>query len=142
PARPAGRISALTLLKRHGLSLSVVARKYAARGPRNKKPGAVSRPGCWRTFGEYAFLEDSRYASQEVFAGNLVWRRFLRFYRGIRRSAWKARVHGRGRSPAEVCLQGLIRNHLLSLSLIIDSAQLLVLMPAALIIGPHLSISD
>src|SRR5262245_11411111 len=51
-------------------------------------------------------------------------------------------VHARGRSPAEVCLQGLIRNHLLSLSLIADSAQLLVLMPAALIIGPHLSISD
>jgi hypothetical protein len=31
---------------------------------RNKKPGAVSRPGGWRSFGEYAFLEDSRYASQ------------------------------------------------------------------------------
>jgi hypothetical protein len=46
---------------------------------RNKKPGAVSRPGGWRTFGEYAFLEDSRYASQEVFAGNLRWRSFLRF---------------------------------------------------------------
>jgi hypothetical protein len=46
---------------------------------RNKKPGAVSRPGGWRTFGEYAFLEDSRYASQEEFAGNLVWRSFLRF---------------------------------------------------------------
>jgi hypothetical protein len=43
-------------------------RKYAwrARGlrARNKKPGAVSRPGGWRSFGEYAFLEDSRYASQ------------------------------------------------------------------------------
>jgi hypothetical protein len=31
---------------------------------RNKKPGAVSRPGGWHSFGEYAFLEDSRYASQ------------------------------------------------------------------------------
>jgi hypothetical protein len=53
----------------------------AARGlrARNKKPGAVSRPGGWRTFGEYAFLEDSRYASQEDFEGNLVWRSFLRF---------------------------------------------------------------
>jgi hypothetical protein len=30
---------------------------------RNKKPGAVSRGG-WHSFGEYAFLEDSRYASQ------------------------------------------------------------------------------
>src|SRR5690348_3415715 len=27
--------------------------------PRSKKPGAVSRPGGWRSFGEYAFLEDS-----------------------------------------------------------------------------------
>jgi hypothetical protein len=33
--------------------------------PRSKKPGAVSRPGGWRSFGEYAFLEDSRYTSQE-----------------------------------------------------------------------------
>jgi len=32
---------------------------------RNKKPSAVSRPGGWRSFDEYAFLEDSRYASQE-----------------------------------------------------------------------------
>jgi hypothetical protein len=46
---------------------------------RNKKPGAVSRPGGWRSFGEYAFLEDSRYASQENFEGNSMWRRFLRF---------------------------------------------------------------
>jgi hypothetical protein len=61
----------------------VVARKYAWRGrgwrARNKKPGAVSRPGGWRTFGEYAFLEDSRYASQENYEGILVWRSFLRF---------------------------------------------------------------
>jgi hypothetical protein len=33
--------------------------------PRSKKPGAVSRPGGWRNFGEYAFLEDSRYTSQQ-----------------------------------------------------------------------------
>ena len=32
---------------------------------RNKKPGAASRPSGWRSFGEYIFLEDSRYASQE-----------------------------------------------------------------------------
>jgi hypothetical protein len=32
---------------------------------RSKKPGAVSRPGGWRSFDEYAFLEDSRYMSQE-----------------------------------------------------------------------------
>jgi hypothetical protein len=80
---PRGRSSAFALVKRHGLSLSVVARKYAARGrgsrARNKKPGAVSRPGGWRTFGEYAFLEDSRYTSQEDYEGNLMWRSFLRF---------------------------------------------------------------
>jgi hypothetical protein len=46
---------------------------------RNKKPGAVSRPGGWRSFGEYAFLEDSRYASQENYEGNVMQRRFLRF---------------------------------------------------------------
>jgi len=34
-------------------------------GPRSKKPGGMSRPGGWRSFGEYAFLEDSRYTSQE-----------------------------------------------------------------------------
>jgi len=53
----------------------------AARGlrARNKKPGAVSRPGGWRSFGEYAFLEDSRYACQENYEGNLMWRSFLRF---------------------------------------------------------------
>jgi hypothetical protein len=49
--------------------LSVLARKYPWRGggmrPRSKKPGAVSRPGGWRNFGEYAFLEDSRYTSQQ-----------------------------------------------------------------------------
>jgi hypothetical protein len=67
-------------------SLSVVAPKYAARGrgmrARNKKPGAVSRPGGWRSFGEYAFLEDSRYASQENFEGNVMWRNFLAFSTG------------------------------------------------------------
>jgi hypothetical protein len=33
--------------------------------PRNKKPGAASRPGVSRSFGEYDFLEDSRYTSQQ-----------------------------------------------------------------------------
>jgi hypothetical protein len=37
-----------------------------------KKPGAVSRPGGWRSFGEYAFLEDSRYTSQEGSGVNLI----------------------------------------------------------------------
>ncbi|OLB73554.1 MAG: hypothetical protein AUI16_16895 [Alphaproteobacteria bacterium 13_2_20CM_2_64_7] len=49
-ARPAGGISAFALLKRHGSSLlSHLARKYALRRrglrARNKKPGAISRPG-------------------------------------------------------------------------------------------------
>jgi len=30
-----------------------------------QKPGAVSRPGGSRSFGEYSLLEDSRYTSQE-----------------------------------------------------------------------------
>jgi hypothetical protein len=29
-----------------------------------QKPGAASRPGGWRSFVEYIFLEDSRYTSQ------------------------------------------------------------------------------
>jgi len=44
-----------------------------------KNPGAVSRPGGWRSFGEYAFLEDSRYASQENSEGNSMRRSFSRF---------------------------------------------------------------
>jgi hypothetical protein len=58
----------------------------AARGlrARNKKPGAVSRPGAWRTFGEYAFLEDSRYASQADFEGNSMGAEFLAFLTGVR----------------------------------------------------------
>jgi hypothetical protein len=86
PAWPVGRSSAFTLLKRHRLSLSVVARKYAARGlgsrARNKKPGAVSRPGGWRSFGEYAFLEDSRYTSQEDYEGQFDAVEFLAFPTG------------------------------------------------------------
>src|SRR5215831_8547640 len=102
------------------LSHQNTPRAPAACGRATKNPGAVSRPGGWLTFGEYAFLEDSRYASQANYAGNLMWRNLLRFYKGIGRSAWKARVYTRGRSPAEVCLQGFIRNHLLSLSLVAD----------------------
>jgi hypothetical protein len=85
-ARPRGASSTFALVKRHGLSLSVVARKYAARGrgsrARNKKPGAVSRPGGWRTFGEYAFLEDSRYTSQEDYEGQFDVAEFLAFPTG------------------------------------------------------------
>src|SRR5262245_43356401 len=40
------------------------AARGRTRGSRNKKPGAACRPGSWRGFGEYIFLEDSRYASQ------------------------------------------------------------------------------
>jgi hypothetical protein len=44
------------------------AARGRTRGSRNKKPGAACRPGSWRSFwrsfGEYLFLEDSRYTSQ------------------------------------------------------------------------------
>jgi len=49
---------------------------------RDKKPGAVSRPGGWRTFGEYAFLEDSRYTSQEDYEGQFDAAEFLAFPMG------------------------------------------------------------
>jgi len=39
-------------------------RAAAHAATRDKKPGAACRPGFWRSFGEYIFLEDSRYASQ------------------------------------------------------------------------------
>jgi hypothetical protein len=65
--------------------------KPAARGrgsrARNKKPGAVSRPGGWRTFDEYAFLEDSRYTSQEDNEGQFDVAEFLAFSNGVGRSA-------------------------------------------------------
>jgi hypothetical protein len=35
-----------------------------ARGRATKNPARQSRPGFWRSFGEYALLEDSRYTSQ------------------------------------------------------------------------------
>jgi hypothetical protein len=95
-ARPPGRIPALAFLKLHGCGLlyfpvfsanTTNPRRAAAHA--QQKPGAVSRPGGWRSFGEYAFLEDSRYASQENYEGNLTWRSFLRFQRG--RAAWRGR---------------------------------------------------
>src|SRR5262249_55073578 len=70
--RPAG-FPALALLKAHGcllLYFPVFLQKRETRRTRphersrNKKPGAACRPGSWRNFGEYAFLEDSRYTSQ------------------------------------------------------------------------------
>jgi hypothetical protein len=48
---------------------------------RNKKPGAASRPGDWRSFGEYAFLEDSRYTSQAE-SGDLDCGGFVAFVTG------------------------------------------------------------
>jgi hypothetical protein len=52
------------------------------RGARNKKPGAACRPGSRRSFGEYLFLEDSRYASQ---AEN---RTAIKFFNRQRKSAF------------------------------------------------------
>src|SRR5262249_197464 len=72
-ARASGRISALALLKAHGcllLYFPVFLQKRETRRarpharPRNEKPGPACRQGSWRSFGEYAFLEDSRYTSQ------------------------------------------------------------------------------
>jgi hypothetical protein len=40
-----------------------------------QKPGAVSRPGNSRNFGEYSFLEDSRYMSQEDSVGDFISRK-------------------------------------------------------------------
>jgi hypothetical protein len=76
-ARASGPISALAFLKLHGCDLLYFpvflqrretrrARPHAR--PRNEKPGAACHPGSWRSFGEYAFLEDSRYTSQAEFS--------------------------------------------------------------------------
>jgi len=49
------------------LYFPVFCKEHAARGrmrSRDEKPGAARRPGSWRSFGEYALLEDSRYTSQ------------------------------------------------------------------------------
>jgi hypothetical protein len=59
----------LASLKLHGCDLLyfpvfLQTRETRRARPRNEKPGAACRPGFWRSFGEYAFLEDSRYASQ------------------------------------------------------------------------------
>jgi hypothetical protein len=68
PARPAGGISAFAFLKLHGLSPFLAANEYAARGAAcvraTKSPARSPAPASRRSFGEYAFLEDSRYASQ------------------------------------------------------------------------------
>ena len=54
PARPAGWISAFALGQTSWFLSFLAAKKYAARGrglrPRNKKPGAVSRPGVSARF--------------------------------------------------------------------------------------------
>jgi hypothetical protein len=85
-ARPRGRIPALAFLKLHGCGLLYFpvfsANTTNPRRPRSKKPGAVSRPGGWRTFGEYAFLEDSRYTSQEDYEGRFDVAEFLAFPMG------------------------------------------------------------
>jgi hypothetical protein len=49
-----------------------------------KSPAQSSRPGSSRTFGEYALLEDSRYMSQEGSWRNIMNRKKLRQFRGLR----------------------------------------------------------
>jgi len=60
------------------------SRKYAWHGrgmrPCSKTPGGVSRPGGWRSFGEYTFLEDSRYTSQEGRGRTCILRLLRRVY--------------------------------------------------------------
>jgi hypothetical protein len=71
-ARPAGRISTLAFLKRHDVALSVRREMRRARPQAcvraAKSPVRQCRPGLRRNFGEYAFLKDSRYMSQQIFA--------------------------------------------------------------------------
>jgi hypothetical protein len=64
------------------LSHENTPRAASARVRATKKPGAVSRSGGWRTFGEYAFLEDSRYTSQEDYEGQFDAVEFLAFPTG------------------------------------------------------------
>src|SRR5215471_4945519 len=68
PAPPSGRISAFALVKRHGFSPCLAAKKYAARGRirvrATKSPARSPARASRRSSGEYAFLEDSRYACQ------------------------------------------------------------------------------
>jgi hypothetical protein len=64
------------------LSHENTPRAASGRVRATKKPGAVSRPGGWRTFGEYAFLEDSRYTSQEDYEGQFDAVEFLAFPTG------------------------------------------------------------
>src|SRR6516165_8729379 len=68
PALPAGRISAFALVKRHGFSPCLAAKKYAARGRirvrATKSPARSPARASRRSSGEYTFLEDSRYACQ------------------------------------------------------------------------------
>jgi hypothetical protein len=69
PARPAGWISAFTLLKLHDLSPFLqrkkIRRARALRVRATKNPARCPARAFRRSFGEYAFLEDSRYASQK-----------------------------------------------------------------------------
>src|SRR5262249_45543071 len=91
PARPPGRIPALAFLKLHRCGLlyfSVFSAnttnpwRAATHASAQQKPGAVSRPGGWRSFGEYAFPEDSRYTSQENNEGQFDVAEFLAFLTG------------------------------------------------------------
>ena len=57
-------LGALTLNRGGELLCSAATRRL--RGRAIKKPGAACRPGFWRSFGEYPFLEDSRYRSPSL----------------------------------------------------------------------------
>src|SRR5262249_29853600 len=64
PSRPAGWISAFTLLKRHDLSPFSGCERIRRARPRRVRATKNPARSPARAFGEYAFLEGSRYASQ------------------------------------------------------------------------------
>jgi hypothetical protein len=80
-----GRIPAFAVMKRHGLSLSDLAGKHArARlACAQQKTRCGLRPGGSPSFGEYSFLEDSRYTSQEGWWGDLISRKNIRSFWGL-----------------------------------------------------------
>jgi hypothetical protein len=89
PARPPGRIPALAFLKNCRAVVSCIslfflqtrqtrgARLHTRR--RNKKPGAVSRPGGGVLSMNTLFWKILVTRVKRIMRGNLMWRNFLRF---------------------------------------------------------------
>jgi hypothetical protein len=62
--RPASELRKVSCISLFFCKYETPAARGRTRGSRNEKPGAACRPGFWRSFGEYLFLEDSRYTSK------------------------------------------------------------------------------